>query len=477
MFQRDLTWIASATAGELVGNSVELVGVSTDSRSVKQANLFIPIVGEQFNGHQFVELAVRNGASSFLWEKKLALPDALQSIAHVLVDDTLLALQNLAAAYRKELAVKVVGVTGSNGKTTTKEMIALILSTRYRTYKSPGNLNNHIGLPLSLLNIPDDVEVAVFEMGMNHAGEIARLAEIAKPDVGVITMIGEAHIGFLGSREGIARAKWELVASLPVDGVAFLPVEEPLLHELTLPQGVTAYYFGESVDADINLTHYEVKLPSGSSIELTTSEQLGNETASMDLPFPGKHLGFDALAAIGVGRWFGVSLTMAAQALRDYQMDALRLAVMTLGDRLFLINDAYNAAPSSIEGAFKVMKDLPVDVRIVVLGDMLELGEHAEALHRKVGAMFDRYGIQEVIAVGDLSNWYIQGARDQLRAMHVYMAADAVTAADYLIPRLINHLKKEKTCAVLVKGSRKIGLEKVAQVILEDFPDHEIHTY
>ena len=473
MIRRDLAWVAMASAGRLVGEAVTVMGVSTDSRAIKNGNLFIPLVGEQFDGHRFVEAALRNGASAFLWGTGEEVPSELATVPHVLVKDTLVALQNLAKAYRSELALKVVGVTGSNGKTTTKEMIALVLSQRFRTHKSLGNLNNHIGLPQSILNMPDDTEVAVFEMGMNHAGEIARLAEIAKPDVGVITLIGEAHIGLLGSRVGIAQAKWELIEALPTGGAAFLPAEEPLLETLSLPHSVAAYTFGEAAAADVRLLDYVASPPALANIDVAVGDRLGAAAGTIELPILGRHLANDALAAIAVGKWFGVSLAESARALAEYRADPLRLSVMTLGDRLFLINDAYNAAPASIEGAFGVIKELPADVRIVVLGDMLELGEHAEDLHRKVGAMLAGHGVSELVAVGDLANWYIQGARDNLRNMHVYMAADAVAAADYLIPRLTSHLKKGKTCAVLLKGSRKVGLEQVARVLLADFPDHQ----
>ncbi len=477
MIQRDLSWVAKATAGELVGSPIMIRGVSTDSRTVGEGNLFIPIIGDTFDGHQFVSGAMARGAVAFLWKKGLPIPDELKEVPHVVVGDTLHALQNMASSYRHELPMKVVGVTGSNGKTTTKEMMALILSARYRTYRSPGNLNNHIGLPLSLLQIPEDTEVAVFEMGMNHAGEIARLAEIAKPDVGVITMIGEAHIGYLGSRAAIAKAKWELIDALPSGGAAFIPSEEPLLQELTLPVGVDVFYFGENAGADARLVRYEASPPSGALMDVMMGEKLGGATAHTNLPFPGKHLALDALAACSVAMWFGIRAEEALRALSAYQMDAMRLAVMQLGDRLYLINDAYNAAPSSIEGALKVMGDLEVDVRIAVLGDMLELGEHAKELHRKVGTMVGEYGIQELIAVGDMAHWYLEGASDRLENLHTYEAAEAEDATNHLMSRLIHHLKQEKTCAVLVKGSRKIGLEKVAKVILADFPGHEQNSH
>ncbi len=473
MILRDLSWVAKATQGVLVGNPIVIRGVSTDSRNVGEGNLFVPIIGDVFNGHQFVSGAMDRGAVAFLWGKSEPMPDELKEVPHVVVEDTLSALQSLASAYRHELPMKVVGVTGSNGKTTTKEMIALILSERYRTYRSPGNLNNHIGLPLSLLQIPEDTEVAVFEMGMNHAGEIARLAEIAKPDAGVITMIGEAHIGNLGSRAAIAKAKWELIDALPSGGVAFLPKDEPLLQSLIVPAGVDTFYFGENEDADARISNYEAMPPNGAAMEVDVGKRLGVAHLHIKLPFPGKHLALDALVASSVAMWFGLSADEAFRALSGYQMDGMRLAVMPLGERLYLINDAYNAAPSSIEGALKVMGDLKVDVRIAVLGDMLELGEHAEELHRKVGAMLNGNGIEELIAVGDMSHWYIQGATEKSKNMHIYAASDAVVAADFLIPRITAHLMQGKTCAVLVKGSRKIGLERVAKAILAVFPDHE----
>ncbi|MGZ6550868.1 MAG: UDP-N-acetylmuramoyl-tripeptide--D-alanyl-D-alanine ligase, partial [Tumebacillaceae bacterium] len=282
------------------GNGEQMVvGVSTDTRVNLTGKLFVPLIGETFDAHQFLDQAVAQGAVAALWQSDHPLPDT--SLALIEVEDTLLGLQRLSAAYRDELNVKVVGVTGSNGKTSTKDMIAAVLSERFKVQKTQGNMNNHIGLPLMMLSLEETTEVSVLEMGMNHRGEIELLASLAKPQVGVITNVGEAHIEFLGSRGGIADAKCELIEALPADGKAILFGDEPLLRERAAKTPASIVWFGFQAGNDLQAVEVESLGVEGSRFHVA-----GEET-QYTLPIPGNHQVGNALAAIGVARALGMT--------------------------------------------------------------------------------------------------------------------------------------------------------------------------
>lgn len=252
MIKRTIKQIAEMSGARWNGTQKELMitGVTTDSRQAAAGQLFVPLVGEQFDGHEYLEQAVQNGAVAALWKKGKEVPESLAHVPLLIVGDTLVALQRLATAYRSELFVRVVGITGSNGKTTTKDMAAAILGTSYKVHKTEGNFNNHIGLPLTVLQLEEDTEVAVLEMGMSGFGEIELLARIAQPDAAIITNIGDAHMLQLGSRAGIAKAKLEIATGLSEDGLLLYNGDEPLLEEelqrSTLPAGMVRRTFGLS---------------------------------------------------------------------------------------------------------------------------------------------------------------------------------------------------------------------------------------
>lgn len=455
MIRAAMSFVAETCGGERVGRDVEFLGVGIDSREIRPGMLFIPLVGERADGHAYTPEALRNGAAGFVWGSGTPVPSALREVPHVRVPDTLAALQSLAAGYRRGLSARVVGVTGSNGKTSTKELIAAVLSPDLETHKSPGNQNSHIGLPLALLAIPESARAAVLEMGMRGPGEIEFLCRLAEPAIAVVTNIGEAHLGRLGSREAIAAAKWELVQSLPLGGIAVLPDDEPLLAR-PLPDGVRAVRVGESPGADIRMTGYRQVSP------LESEFWVEGVKGPVKLRIPGRHQARNALCALAVAEAFGISRAKAADRLAGAKPVGMRMEASPLADGGWLLNDAYNAAPSSVRAALEVLRDTEADRRIAVLGDMLELGARASRLHEEIGAGLREFGVTDLIAVGEHAPDYIRGGALGISARHCRMAADADEAVRLLRGLLEDAVATRQRCAVLVKGSRRAGLERVA---------------
>ena len=465
MIRARLATAASWLGAPGVAVDAEFCGVTTDSRHVLPGQLFIPLVGERFDGHQFVGAAMERGAAGFLWESGQPVPAELAQFPHLSVPDTLKALQDLARAYRNTLDVRVIGVTGSNGKTSTKDLIAAALADELRTHKTDGSLNNHIGLPLTLLGLPQDAEIVVLEMGMRGIGEIAALADIARVDIGVITLVGDAHIGRLGSRAAIAKAKWELIEALRSGGVAVIPDAEPLLDGLAAPAGVAVVRFGESPAADWRLEDYAA-VAGGSEFRVLPADVF------VSLPVFGRHQARNALCALAVADIVGVDVRRAARALGKASLSRMRMEISQPHPLLTVVNDAYNAAPASVYAAFEVLRDLPVDYRIVVLGDMLELGEESERLHREVGQALRKFGVDAVLAVGEYARFYQEGAvgapqegaagAPQEGAAGTPATAQvqaAVEGAGVLHAWIEEGLTSGRNTVVLLKGSRRVGLE------------------
>lgn len=464
MIRSRLAFVAEACGGELVGQDVPFVGVSTDSRQTVENRLFIPLSGPSFDGHDYCEAVMEKGAAAFLWQHDRPLPPALARYPHVRVKDSLVALQSLAAAYRRLHGARVVAVTGSNGKTSTKDMIAAVVSTRYKTYRTPGNLNSHIGLPLCILEWDEDVQIAVLEMGMRGPGQIATLCAIARPDIGAITMIGEAHLELLGSREAIAAAKWELIAALPPGGLAVLPDDEPLLAHQVVPTLVNVLTFGQSQSADLQMCGYQL---CGQVAQI--------EVAGLDepvrLPAPGAHQGRNALIALAVGRHLGIEMATAAQAIGAATLTEQRTAVRQCGSWT-IIDDSYNASPASVRAGLQVLRDLTCDQRIAVLGDMLELGPDAVQMHEEIGDALLSYGVSALVAVGDLATAYARRAA----AAGLTVIATVATAHDAVAPLLRYLTEQDKAhVAILCKGSHRIGLGVVAQA-LQDVCESQTQT-
>jgi UDP-N-acetylmuramoyl-tripeptide--D-alanyl-D-alanine ligase len=428
--------------------TIDFTGISINSRDDLNGKLFIPIKGERFNGHEFVKEAIEKGAVASLWDKNE--PNAPKDVPLVFVDDTLKALQQLAHSYRNELTIKVVGVTGSNGKTSTKDMVYGVLSTVYKVQKTEGNFNNHYGLPLTILQTEEDTDVLVLEMGMSSRGEIELLSTIAEPDAAIITNIGESHLQDLGSREEIAEAKLEITAGLKDNGVLVYIGDETLLQEridryknvklISFGQESSNEYFPVLVKQEVNGTSF------------TTNKGSHN----FFIPVLGKHNVFNALAAIAVGQLLGVSWEDSRKGLSQLKITQMRSEVVSGIKGSTLINDAYNASPTSMKAAIQLLQDLEGYKRkILVLGDMLELGDREQEFHKETGETIDPGKVNMVYTFGERGKWIAEGAKENLPEDRVL----SFLSKDDLV------LELEKTISdndvVLFKASRGIKLEEV----------------
>ncbi|MFI8688461.1 UDP-N-acetylmuramoyl-tripeptide--D-alanyl-D-alanine ligase [Rossellomorea sp. NPDC077527] len=429
--------------------SVVVKGVSIDTRKIESGNLFVPFKGENVDGHQFVRQAIENGASAALWD--INVPNPPEDIPVLVVEDPLLALQALANKYRHELDLKVVGITGSNGKTTTKDIVANLLSVKYRVHKTQGNYNNHIGLPLTILSLPQDSEVAVLEMGMSGFGEIELLSEISQPDAAIITNIGESHLQDLGSREGIAKAKLEIVKGLKPEGLFAYYGDEPLLQEGVKGLGLTHMEtFGRSESNTIYPTKIEMN-NHGSYFETSFAE---GET--FFLPVLGQHNIHNALAGILIARHFGLSVDEMKEGLQSLKLTQMRMEMLEGKKGESIINDAYNASPTSMKAAIELVAELEgYRTKILVLGDMLELGDNEEEFHQEIGRMIDGEKIQQVFTFGHLGSLIAKGALENLQEDRVHSFTDK----ESLTNKLSSILKGDEL--ILFKASRGMKLEEI----------------
>ncbi|GIQ67961.1 UDP-N-acetylmuramoyl-tripeptide--D-alanyl-D-alanine ligase [Xylanibacillus composti] len=465
MIQRTLKEIASMIAGASAADedqAVRIAGVSIDSRSIEKGNLFIPLVGANADGHQFAESALQHGAAAALWQRDHGTPPAGPV---VLVDDALLAMQQLASSYRDQTAARVVAVTGSNGKTTTKDLVASVLATTYKVHKTEGNYNSHIGLPLTLLSMPETTEMAVLEMGMRGRGEIALLSRLAKPEVAVITNVGEAHLEQLGSREEIARAKLEIVYGLAADGLFLYNGDDPLLireFEQLLqspPPDVSGdqwklLRFGEQSSNDL--------YPEGMMTDGTATHFSMNtiHSTSFTIPLLGRHNVVNALAAVAVAKYMGVSTKDVRSGLAQAKLSGMRIEMTRSAGGYTLLNDAYNASPASMKAALTLLAELRGYKRkIAVLGDMLELGPEQADFHRDIGEALDPVHIDYVYTYGELGEHIAAGALSHYNPQHVQAFRDK----EKLIAALKQLVRPDDI--ILIKGSRGMKLEVVADAL------------
>src|SRR5690625_1993670 len=374
-----LTTLFPAMSGKQSTEQIYIEEVTTDSRNTTSNGLFIPIVGERFDGHTFIEEAVKNGAVAALWQKDRPIPDTVQtSCTFFSVDDTLVALQQLAHAYRKDVNPIVIAITGSNGKTTTKDLTKAVLQTTYKTHATRGNLNNDIGLPLTLLQMPRDTEVVVVEMGMNDFGEIRLLTNIAQPHYAIVTNIGESHIEHLGSREGIRDAKLEIVASLDEDGLLIIDGDEPLLTESANFRHVRSCSF---TSGDLVIENVQID---GKTTTFTIDD------TTYTIPLLGKHHAKNASFAILVAKQLKIDDAVIKRGLMDVEHSTMRFEMIDGKNNVTIINDAYNASPTSMRAAIEVVKQLTdFQYKGLVLADVLELGTFAAPLHRTIGEKID----------------------------------------------------------------------------------------
>ena len=450
--------IIEATGGELLSeNSKTFTGVSIDSRSIADGEVFFAVRGERFDGHDFVQSALLKGSGAVVDTMPEPLPEGK---AIICVKDTLMALQDTARFLRMKRDIPVVAVTGSNGKTTTKEMIYGILSRKYRTLKNKGNLNNHIGLPLSLMQVSPDDEVIVLEMGMNAAGEIRRLCEIAVPSHGVITNIGSAHVGMLGGLEAVRDAKLEI---LEATGVAIVNADDNYLMEGI---GNIKDFGGQIITFAINneahVTARDVRITETGSDFILEAGDRGSVRVSLNVH--GLFNVYNALAASTLSLSLGMSMDEIKTALEAYRAFPMRFEVMKRNG-ITIINDSYNANPSSLEESLKELVRLAAGERAVaVLGDMRELREFSEDAHRNTGKTVSGMGIDVFIAIGDMMSLAAAeslNAGGDKREPLVFGFRDIEKAKKNIMKIL------KQGDAVLIKGSRTMSMEKIIEGITD----------
>lgn len=440
----------------IANDIITISGVSTDSRNITNGDLFVPLIGERFDGHVYINIVQNNGAVAALWQKDRAIPDGV-TIPLIMVDDTLEALQELAQNYREKINPIVIGVTGSNGKTTTKDLISSIIGTEYRVHKTKGNLNNHIGLPLTLLAMPEDTEVVVVEMGMSNLGEIKVLSAIAQPDVAVITNIGESHIEFLKSRENIAKAKLEIIEGLKENGRLVLLGDEPLLRNSVelKNKANNIIWVGKNEDNDLYLKEINMD-------ENNNTQFIDSEGESYKLPLMGTHNVINSMIAIQVGKLLNISKENLRKGLLNLQITGMRLERMTAKNGALILNDVYNASPTSMKASLELLASFNGYVKkMAIIGDMLELGDMSKHYHEEIGKLCAQLGIDLLITTG------VNGKLMAIQAINEGMNGENVYNINGIenIARFTFQLSDSNT-VILIKASRGVHLETVVEMLI-----------
>ncbi|TFB23300.1 UDP-N-acetylmuramoyl-tripeptide--D-alanyl-D-alanine ligase [Filobacillus milosensis] len=414
--------------------------VFTDSRKQVKNGLFVPIIGDKFDAHEFIPEAIKNGAVAILSSRRY-LEGVEDNFPVFYVNDTTEGLQQLATFYRELINPIVVGITGSNGKTTTKEIVANCLSSTYKVWKTQGNLNNHIGLPMTVLDMDVNTEALVVEMGMSAFGEIELLSNIVKPDYGIITNIGESHIEHLGSREGIAKAKLEITSGFREESVLIIDGDEPLLEGQHTKNNLTC---GFSSDNDYIIEN----INQGNE---STSFQINDQ--SIEIPLLGKHQAKNTAFAYALCKCLNLDTEKVINQLRHIELPSMRFEQLKSKHGFTIINDAYNASSTSMIASIDVLKQMNFIKKIVVLGDILELGDYAISDHERVGQAIDS-NIDAVYTVGDVSRHILNGLPSGFNGEKKHFN-DKTTLADYLEKQI------DEDTVILFKASRGIELEKV----------------
>jgi UDP-N-acetylmuramoyl-tripeptide--D-alanyl-D-alanine ligase len=425
-------------------------GYSIDSRTVGPGQLFFAVKGERLDGHDFVDSALERGAVAVVVRRD-QLKRYPRQARLLAVEDTLVALQTLAMAVRKLWGKPLIGITGSMGKTTTKEAVAHVLSARFRVLKSEGNFNNHFGLPLMLLKLEPEHDVAVIEMGMSHAGEIRALAKIARPEIGVVTNVAPVHLEFFDSVAGIARAKYELVESLPAGGTAVLNADDEYVSQFGRDFKGKVVMYGTRVTADVRAENVLNRGAEGSEFDVV----VGGVREHATLPLMGEHNILNALAAVAVGLERGLKPSEAVGALADLAPADKRGEVVRLGN-ITVINDCYNCNPKALNAMVDALAAMPAQRRIVVAGAMLELGPASEELHRQVGQHIAAKKIDVLLGVKGPAEAIVQAATQA--GMRAEFVSTPEEAGEWLAR------ETRDGDAVLMKASRGVKLEKALEV-------------
>lgn len=448
--------VAKAASGRIArgGPGVQFSSVSTDTRDMGPGALFVALRGENFDGHDFILQALEKGAAGCLVETEPR--GETRDAAVIVAGDTLRALGDIAHLWRTKLNARFLAITGSNGKTTTKEMAARVLARRYTVHKNEANINNLVGVPLTLLAMPGEARAGVVEMGMNTPGEIARLTGITEPDFGLITNVGPAHLAGLGDIRGVKSAKGELFENMKKDATLLVNGDDPRVVQLAGGRRNPRLVFGTGKDADVRLKEFLMEGPRGTRF----SVDMGGRTVEVSLGVPGRHHAANGLAACACGLAFGLEPEGIAEALENYAGFTGRMQVKESAGGFFILDDTYNANPASARGALETLAGLSPKKRFAVLGDMLELGETSAELHREVGGV--AAGCADyLLAMGEAAGDYVAGARDAgLAEERVFIGE----SHEELAERVLSLASPGDW--VLVKGSRGMRMEKVVDALL-----------
>lgn len=438
--------ILSVTKGSIKGkfDKVYATGVSTDSRKIEEGNVFIALKGETFDGHDFLEEAVKKKAAIAVVNRECGIMD----LPCVEVDDTLKALQALAAFHRQRFSIPVIAITGSSGKTTTKELVATVVESSYRTLKTEKNFNNEIGLPLTLLQLNETHDACVVEMGMRGLGQIAELVDIAKPTMGIVTNVGTSHIELLKSQENIAKAKCELIKGIGEKGLAILNEDDPFVKEMECFAKGKVMGYGMEGNATVLASHLRYKKD---GIKFTC--KCYDEIFDVFLPMIGTHNVYNALAAIAVGRALGISSGKIKKALQSFSGIPMRQEIVSF-DSFVILNDTYNANPASMKEAIKALGQLEGNRKVAILGDMLELGEQSVKLHREIGLLLGEEQYELLFIYGEESIHIAEAAKEGGVPKVIEGSSHKDIAQQYM-------MCSQDGDTVLLKGSRGMMMEAV----------------
>lgn len=458
--------IAAACRGQYFGGDEakkqEVTSITTDSRSAKDGCLFVAIKGERVDGHNFISQVFEKGALCVLTERILSEEEqqaAGPQKSWILVESTLQAVKDIAEFYRQQLDVKVVGITGSVGKTSTKEMIASVLGQKYCVLKTIGNFNNELGLPLTIFRLREEHEVAVLEMGISNFGEMHRLSKIARPDICVITNIGQCHLEFLKSRDGILKAKTEIFDFMAEDGKIVLNGDDDKLSSISEVKGIRPVFFGFEGEREISVDQIESRGLSGISCRIHVRENGREESFGALVPIPGKHMVQNAMAGTAVGRLMGLSLEEIKEGIE--KLESLKGRFHIIEHRgMTIVDDCYNASPVAMKASLDILSEAQ-GRKVAILGDMFELGEDSALLHAGVGEHASKNRIDLLICVGELCRHMAEAAFNSGGCGEV-LQVPTLEALLETLPKLA-----EEGDTILVKASHGMHFEKVVEKLQE----------
>lgn len=458
--------IVDAVQGKIIlqGENLEFNAVSTDTRKIEKGNIFFALKGENFNGNSYIKEASEKGAVICIVDEiKYKAEDINKYTTVIKVKDTRAALLDLAEFYRSKLNVKVVGITGSTGKTSTKDLVAAVLSSKYKVFKTEGNFNNQIGLPLMIFKLDNNYDIAVLEMGMNNLNEIHTMAKAARPDIALITNVGTAHIGNLGSRENILKAKLEITDYFDKSNILIVNSDNDLLDSI---KDDRFQLIKTSIEGKGTFKAENIYLGE-EYVEFSVNEARNTLYEKYHIDVPGKHTISNGLLAIACGKTLGLNYSEIIEGLKKLQTTAMRLDIIK-GGKFTIINDCYNANPDSMKAAIDVLKNLKAKRKIAVLGTMGELGHESFNAHKDIGRYAAENGVNVLITIGDFSRAYEDGFNgigdtsvDKFHSLHEFKSFEhSECASKYLLEQYLQYED-----AILIKASRAMKFETIVNIL------------